>query len=181
MPLPNVLPSASEVQCAEVELKSAVRALTNRFQATYPGLVFAFEWDSGTVSTEAWVDADGVKRVLVHGGFVRHPDIGLEALAVALAHEVAHHFPAGPTYSNGLSCELWADYWGVKEVMPRVWGDDAASMSERGIAQLAAFWRVANDPRPIAGAKAGCGYPPSPCRVATLHAARSSAPMPDCA
>ncbi|MGD9904694.1 MAG: hypothetical protein AB7U83_14620 [Vicinamibacterales bacterium] len=146
-----------------------------RYRQAYPQLHFTIERRSVRVALEAIVTG-GTRRVVVHGGFLRHAALGAAALAVALAHEVAHHDPSGPMRADGLCREQWADYWGVRAVLPRVWGAAAPAIAVAGVAQLKRYWRIDTSgpsPPPLT-----VDYPSPACRVATLEAAIDGRPCP---
>lgn len=146
----------------------------------YPDVVFHFDWADNTVNAYAWVD-NGVRNVAILGGLVRDVALELEGIAVVLAHELAHHFGGNPTYPGGLSCEGQADYYGVRTIMRRVWfGEYYISVTDRGIAQMANFFGVANSPT-APGGSSGCSHPAGACRVATYHAAVALSGKPGCA
>jgi hypothetical protein len=146
----------------------------------YPDVVFHNNFQSNEVNAFAWVE-NGVRHVSLEGGLIRDQDLELEGLSLVLAHELAHHYGGPPTFPGGLSCEGQADYKGVQIIMRNVWfGPQYNTTTGPAIAQMAAFFGVANDPTPPGGS-AGCNHPPGACRVATYHAAVNLGAKPGCA
>ncbi|MDJ1135012.1 hypothetical protein [Streptomyces iconiensis] len=155
-------------------------ALIQQHKTFYPDVTYHLDWASDEVNAYAWVE-NGVRHVALKGGLVRDQDLELEGIALVLAHELAHHYGGTPTFPGGLSCEGQADYRGVRNIMRKVWfGDSYIATTDAGIAQMANFFGVPNDPH-APGGTAGCGHPPGACRVATYHSAVSLAGKPACA
>jgi hypothetical protein len=157
-----------------------VEALIQQHQTFYPDVTYHLDWATDEVNAYAWVE-NGVRHVDLKGGLVRDADLELEGISVVLAHELAHHYGGVPTFPSGLSCEGQADYRGVRNIMRQVWfGDSFIDMVEPGIAQMAAFFGVPNNPA-TPGGSAGCAHPAGKCRVATYHAAVNFSGKPACA
>ena len=88
---------------------------------------------------------DGMMRVRVFGGLVRHRKIRMEGLAVALAHETGHHL-GGPPYLQfyrWLSSEERATDWGLTVGLRKVFGEARSeSIAKHGTEQLRAIEAV---------------------------------------
>lgn len=157
-----------------------VDSLIRHHRFFYPDVTYHNEWDDPQVNAFAWVK-NGVRHVALMGGLVRDQDLELEGISLVLAHELAHHYGGPPTFPGGLSCEGQADYNAVLIIMRKVWfGLQYNTTTDAGIAQMANFFGVANNPNPPGGA-AGCNHPPGACRVATYHAAVNLGAKPGCA
>jgi hypothetical protein len=155
-------------------------ALIREHRNFYSDVTYHLDWVDDDVNAYAWVQS-GVRHVALKGGLVRDQDLEIEGIAVVMAHELAHHYGGAPTFPNGLSCEGQADYRGVRNIMRKVWfGQEYPTTTDAGIAQMAAFFGVPNDPTAPTGAS-GCGHPPGPCRIATYHAAVTLSGKPSCA
>jgi len=156
-------------------------AVITLHRAFYPDVTYHNDWADNTVNAYAWVE-NGVRHVAMKGGLIRHMAMEVEGIALVLAHELAHHYGGVPTFpSNGLSCEGQADFYGVRNVMRKVWfGQQYITTAEAGIQQMADFFHVPNDPT-APGGNAGCAHPPGACRVATYHAAVNLTAKPGCA
>lgn len=153
--------------------------LTRHHRAFYPDVVYHVNWESNEVNAYAWVDG-GIRHVSLEGGLIRHLELDIEGLALVLAHELAHHYGGDPSHAGGLSCEGQSDYFGVKNVMRRVWfGEDYFTKATRGTTQMAAFF---DTPEPGANTGGGgCTHPAGACRIFTYNAAINLSPRPSCA
>jgi hypothetical protein len=157
-----------------------VEALIRFHRQFYPDVNYIFDWTNDDVNAYAWVE-NGVRQVAMMGGLVRDQDLELEGLALVLAHELAHHYGGSPTGTSGLSCEGQADYFGVRNVMRKVWfGESYITTTDAGIAQMAAFFGVPADSTDPGGS-AGCAHPAGRCRIVTYRAAVSLTGKPGCA
>jgi hypothetical protein len=159
-----------------------VDRVLKRFRAAYKTISFEFDWMSTRVSGEATKNGD-IRTVWLPGGWVRQPSIRAEALAITLAHEVAHHLEKGLLTTEGLSCERWADYYATNEVMFAVYAGEAEDVCQSGIRQLAAHWKqewpltnVSVSPGP----PTDCGYAKAKCRLATLACGLAGRALPNC-
>jgi hypothetical protein len=149
-------------------------------KAFYPDVTYHLDWTDSTVNAFAWVE-NGVRHVALMGGLIRHNALELEGIALVLAHELAHHYGGPPTFPGGLSCEGQSDYFGVRNIMRKVWfGEFYGMITEAAIAQMAAFFGVPNDPTPPGGSS-GCSHPAGACRIATYYAAIALSGKPACA
>jgi hypothetical protein len=148
----------------------------------YPNVSYHIDWADNTVNAFAWVDAGtGIRHVALKGGLIRHSALELEGIALVLAHELAHHFGGSPTFPEGLSCEGQSDYFGVRNVMRRVWfGDQYINTTDKAIAQMANFFGVPNSPN-VPGGTSNCSHPAGACRIATYHRAVNLGGKPNCA
>lgn len=154
--------------------------LISHHRAFYPNITYHLDWANNEVNAYAWVQ-NGIRNVAILGGLVRHFALELEGIAVVLAHELAHHYGGPPAHPGGLSCEGQSDYHGVRTIMRRVWfGEYYITISDAGIAQMARFFGVPNNPT-APGGNAGCSHPAGSCRVATYHAAVALSGKPSCA
>jgi hypothetical protein len=155
-------------------------SLIQYFRFFYPDVTYHLDWADNTVNAYAWV-SNGVRHVALLGGLVRHASIGLEAIGLVLAHELAHHYGGAPTHGSGLSCEGQADYYGVLIVLRKVWfGEQYVTQSTDAISQMAKFFGVP-DSDTAPGGNAGCTHPAGACRIATYHAAVNLSAKPGCA
>ena len=154
--------------------------LINYHRCFYPDVTYHLDWADNTVNAFAWVE-NGVRHVALMGGLVRHASLALEGISLVLAHELAHHYGGPPTFPGGLSCEGQADYFGVRNIMRRVWFDEQyITTTDAAIAQMADFFGVPNSETPPGGS-AGCNHPAGACRVATYHRAVTLGGKPACA
>lgn len=153
--------------------------LTQHHRAFYPDVVYHVNWESNEVNAYAWIDG-GVRHISLEGGLIRHLDLDIEGLALVLAHELSHHYGGDPSSNGGLSCEGQSDYFGVKNVMRRVWfGEDYFTKATRGTTQMAAFFDTTEPGANTGGG--GCTHPPGACRIFTYNAAINLSPRPSCA
>lgn len=155
--------------------------LLDQHAAFYPQVTYQFDWADDTVNAYAWVDGSGIRHIAIKGGLVRHVALQMEGIALVIAHELGHHYGGPPTFPGGLSCEGQADYAAVRDVMRKVWfGEQYATFALAGIAQMAAFFGVPNDPT-APGGSSGCSHPPGACRIATYYGALRLSGKPGCA
>lgn len=155
-------------------------ALAEFYRRSYGDVTYHIDWYDETVNAFAWVDR-GVRHVALKGGMLRVEYLEEEGIALVLAHELAHHYGGQPTYSNGLSCEGQADFFGARNIMRKIWvGESYLSTMEKAIKQLKRFLRVLPSFRAAALA-GGCTHPPGACRIETYNAAVELRPKPACA
>ena len=69
------------------------RTILKQFQTRWPELTYDMDLAVELANAQAFLD-QGVRRIRLYGGLVRHRRIGAAGLAVALAHELARDFPA---------------------------------------------------------------------------------------
>jgi hypothetical protein len=96
------------------------------------------------VNAQAFLDGNK-KRVRLYGGLVRHRQIGVDGLAVALAHETGHHLAGAPylPFHRWLSDEQRATEWALTTGLKRVFDAEHASrVAKRGMYQLHALGSV---------------------------------------
>lgn len=149
--------------------------LCTQYAAFYPAVKYLVDWADDTVNAYAYID-QGQRYVTVKGGLLRLSVMGLEGIALVLAHETAHHYGGAPTFPSGLSCEGQADYAGANVIMRRVWfGAYYLQMMIPAIDQLNAFLGGS------AGDGVPCGHPAGPCRIQTYRAALQAGQKPACA
>lgn len=154
--------------------------LVNHHKGFYPSVQFHIDWFDNEINAYAWIQG-GTRHVALLGGLIRHPALDIEGLSVVTAHEIGHHYGGTPGYPGStLSCEGQADYFGVRNIMRRVWfGEFYATTATRGITQMANFFGV-QEPGSNTG-PGGCSHPPGACRIHTYNAAFSLTPKPSCA
>lgn len=93
------------------------------FRAGFPDIHYELLWETRVVNAQAFHGPQG-PTVRLYGGLGRHRLAGVEALALALAHETGHHLgglPAHPLYKS-ISSEEQADAWAVTVGLPHVFG-----------------------------------------------------------
>ena len=93
------------------------------FRTGFPEIQYELLWETRTVNAQAFHGPQG-PTVRLYGGLGRHRLAGVEALALALAHETGHHLgglPAHPLYKS-ISSEERADAWAMTVGLPRVFG-----------------------------------------------------------
>ena len=119
------------------------RALLERFRAKFPNLHYDLLWDTRLMNAQAFLGPKG-RHVRLYGGLGRHRQIGIEGLALALAHETGHHLggpPYHPAYSS-ISSEERANEWAAEIGLPEVFGDRIGPRyAYRGLLQLDALSR----------------------------------------
>jgi len=151
-----------------------VLQLIDAFRASFADIAFELRWESDVGNFHPSVES---RCIELHGGLIR--SVPLEAVAVMIAHEVAHYTAiAEGRQENGLACERLADYHAVRDVMPMAFGN-ARDMSRVGIAALRDTWLGLADMQ--ADEPPGCDrYPSRACRLATMTAANEGERIPDC-
>ncbi len=162
------------------ESRAWTEYLINFHKSFYPDVTYHFDWSDNTVNAYAWIQ-NGRRHVAILGGLVRHYALEMEGIALVLAHELAHHYGGKPTHNSGLSCEGQSDYYGVRNVMRKVWfGEFYLNVTDKAIQQMANFFGVPNSPS-IPGGSSGCSHPAGACRIATYHSAVNLSGKPACA
>jgi hypothetical protein len=114
--------------------------LLNRFSRVYPQIVYDLFWESKSVNAQAW--QIGLERhVSLYGGLVRHRDMHWAAFALAIAHEIGHHFGGLPRDPDRkwMTWQGQADYWAARVAMPHVFGHRAKSLTLKGARQFLIF------------------------------------------
>lgn len=189
---PDAVPFISKDEADEIAKRVTLRPLTdphsrewaeyivNHHRTFYPNVEYHIDWFNDEINAYAWIQ-NGRRHVALLGGLIRHPSLDVEGLSLVTAHELGHHYGGAPTYPNStLSCEGQADYFGVRNIMRRVWfGEYYSTTVVRAITQMASFFGV-REPGSNTGA-GGCNHPPGACRIHTYNAAFSLTPKPSCA
>ncbi|MBS0517212.1 MAG: hypothetical protein JSR90_00895 [Proteobacteria bacterium] len=103
------------------------RAVLRRFQIAFPELEYDIDLDVPLANAQAFLE-DGVRRVRLYGGLVRHRLIGMEGIAVVLGHETGHHLGGAPFHEQlkWLSSETRADAWAATVGLRKVFGTSGA-------------------------------------------------------
>jgi hypothetical protein len=125
-------------------LKSAwprrrARNILKQFQTRWPELIYDMDLAVELANAQAFLD-QGVRRIRLYGGLVRHRRIGAAGLAVTLAHETGHHLGGPPSlaFYKWLSSEERADEWARTVGLVAVFGGDASDrIWSRGRRELA--------------------------------------------
>jgi len=113
-------------------------ALLKRFRTKFPDLHYDLFWDTRLMNAQAFIGPRG-RCVRLYGGLARHRWVGIEGLAVALAHETGHHL-GGPPYHPcylSISSEERANEWAAESGLPIVFGARVAiRYARQGARQL---------------------------------------------
>lgn len=164
--------------------------LLHHFSHYYPDINCQIRWSDNTVNAYAW--REGSQRyIALLGGLIRHYAVGIEGLALVVAHEIGHHYGGPPRYPSNpwATCEGQADYWGALVAMREVWwGEEALKKTRTGAEQLYQLFafglqsslsdtEVANALAELAG----CGHPPAECRRQTYLTTLTLDAKPGCA
>lgn len=162
----------------EIWTKS-VSALVSRYAEVYTELDFSIAWNSDRRNADTQAP-NGTTRgaVVLYGGMAMNTAVGINGLAIVLAHEVAHHLDAREKFADGLACESCADYLATAVVMPAVWSGLAFEMAKDGIARLEMYWQ--RGPDTSRRSTSGCYYPPNAVRVQLLSAGAEGRPYERC-
>jgi hypothetical protein len=109
-----------------------------RFAALFDDIAIDIAWESDSLNAQAFRLGPTAAYVRVYGGLARHRDIGLEGLALAIAHEIGHHKggPPADRHCHWLSTERRADEWARTVGLPAVFGQTAPDMARVGADQL---------------------------------------------
>jgi hypothetical protein len=152
--------------------------IIDRYKAKYTDIEFGIV-DKGGPNGQAKFRAGGTPYVELTRALLDHPTLRREGLALALAHEVAHHVAGG---KGTVACEGEADYRAVTTVMPAVWSStELADMIGPAIEQLDRFYKAVVRDGLVAGPVACSDHPPRECRIATYREAVAKMPKPGCA
>jgi hypothetical protein len=164
---------------ADEASKAWAQGILDHYKAFFPAVTFHLVWENNAVNAVAYV-RNGQRHVEIWGGLVRHKSLGPEAVALITGHELGHHYSGKP--GGSLCCEGQADYGGTRDLMRKAWfGEQYVNTVKKGIAQVAGFFNVADDPN-IPDGPGGCSHPPGKCRVATYYTALTlENPKPKCA
>ena len=97
--------------------------LVSHFRRGFPGIHYELLWQTAVVNAQAFHGSEG-RTVRLYGGLGRHRRAGIEALALALAHETGHHLGGPPShpYYNSISSEAQADAWAIRVGLPQLFG-----------------------------------------------------------
>lgn len=156
--------------------------LITQHQAFYPDVVYSIDWYNDEVNAYAYKQ-DGVGHVVLLGGLIRFPCIEIEALSLIISHEVGHLIGGPPYYPDtDMSCEGQADYFGVRNIMRKVWfGEYYYTVTTDAITQMKVFFGLPPFKGTGARALGGCSHPPGDCRIETYNAALDLLAKPECA
>lgn len=119
--------------------------LLRRFAVAFPEIKYDLLWEPPIVNAQAFHGAQG-PAVRLYGGLGRHRSAGVEALALALAHETGHHLagpPSHPLYKS-ISSEEQADAWAISVALPRLFGPPKAKkfieLGRRQLSRIVENW-----------------------------------------
>src|SRR5260370_30240836 len=119
--------------------REAVSRLVQRFADAFPEIAFDITWQSDSFNAQAYRVGERC-RVVLYGGLARHRELGLEALALATAHEIGHH-KGGPPFHrfyHWMSTDRRDDEWAAEVGMQKIYGTRADQMTKLGATQLLA-------------------------------------------
>jgi hypothetical protein len=145
------------------------------------GIKYCNDLQNPDINAYAWVDKSGINHVVIRGGLINNSALETEGISMVLAHETGHHIGQHSSPICGLACEGEADFVGVKIVMPKIFYPKHEAIVRAGIAQMADFFRVSDNPNIPNDEPAGCAHPTDECRIATYHAALKGSNKPACA
>jgi hypothetical protein len=119
--------------------------LLSAFRVEFPEIQYDLLWGPPIVNAQAFHGSQG-PAVRLYGGLGRHRMAGIEALALALAHETGHHLggpPSHPLYKS-ISSEEQADAWAMGVALPRLFGRRRAEKfvetGRRQLGRIVANW-----------------------------------------
>lgn len=157
------------------------------FKPAYPDIIFHFDWFSRDANSYSWVDSqDQSKHILLQGGLARIEAFDIQAVALAIAHEIGHLEGRPDIAPSSVTCEGEADWWGASIVLRRMWfGTDYFDQLKKAIAQIeetyAYFTLQANHaPKDIPLDSMGRKYPSHACRIKTFETAMKDVDQPEC-
>ncbi|CAI1584017.1 hypothetical protein [Serratia proteamaculans] len=157
------------------------------FKPAYPEITFHFDWFSREANSYSWVDSlDKSKHVLLQGGLARIEAFDIQAVALALAHEIGHLEGRPDVAPSSVTCEGEADWWGASIVLRRMWfGEDYFAQLKMAIAQIKATYAYfplnANTlPKDAPLDSMGRQYPSHDCRISTFETAMHGVDQPEC-
>ncbi len=109
-----------------------------RFAALFDDIAIDIAWESDSLNAQAFRLGPTAAYVRGYGGLARHRDIGLEGLALAIAHEIGHHKGGEPAslYFHWLSNDKRADEWARTVGLPAALGKSATDVARVGAEQL---------------------------------------------
>ena len=120
--------------------------LLSHFRQGFPKVHYDLLWQTDVVNAQAFHGLEG-PTVRLYGGLGRHRRAGVEALALALAHETGHHLggpPSHPLYKT-LSSEAQADAWAIRVGLPQLFGarraDRFVELGRRQLHSIIASWQ----------------------------------------
>ena len=119
--------------------------LLDFFRVGFPKIHYDHLWEPPVVNAQAFHGTQG-PTVRLYGGLGRHRLAGIEALALALAHETGHHLggpPSHPLYKS-ISSEEQADSWAMKVGLPQLFGAQRAErfveIGQRQLSRIVSSW-----------------------------------------
>jgi len=123
------------------------------------------------------------RRIVVHGGIIRHEYLGFEGIMAAVLSSVSVYEAGNPKHPDFpfASCSGVADFYASTVGFRQVWfGSVALDMQINGAHRLKDFLEhgvtVSNKEQ-----NKSCGFPPNECRYKTLMAGIYLADIPECA
>lgn len=157
------------------------------FKPAYPEITFHFDWFSREANSYSWVDSlDQSKHVLLRGGLARIEAFDIQAVALAIAHEIGHLDGRPDIAPSSVTCEGEADWWGASIVLRRMWfGIDYFDQLKKAIAQIKETYayftlQPSNTPKDTALDSRGRKYPSHACRIDTFETAMHAVDQPEC-
>jgi hypothetical protein len=165
----------SGAQIAQVKLQAA-EAVVQDFESIYPGR-YTYVWRMDVDKVNCRASPPSPPTITIYGGLLKHPAVGAECFALMLSHEIGHYDTSVPT-KNGLACEGYADYVGVRFVLRDVYGSNYERIVGRAIPQVRKFLKPSGTPN---GSTSCATHPDEECRMQTFIAAANGCAMPTCA
>jgi hypothetical protein len=140
------------------------------FAAAFDDIAIDIAWNSDSLNAQAYRVGPTAAHVRIYGGLARHRDIGPEALALAIAHEIGHHKGGAPAnrYYHWLSTDRRADEWARTIGLPAVYGLAAADVARVGADQL--FGVLADLATPDTAPQCDAEQPCLACRARSFGA-----------
>ncbi len=124
----------------------------------------------------------GQPFIVITGGLVRTEAVKFESLAFVIAHELGHLYGGEPANAHGYSCEGTADYAAIVAMMPKVWlGLRVAPIIRHGVEQIKELFGYISKEKAAGTPGSKCMDIGIECRLATIDAAFTLNPLPECA
>jgi hypothetical protein len=157
------------------------------FKPAYPDITFHFDWFSRDPNSYSWVDSlDQSRHVLLQGGLARIEAFDIQAVALAIAHEIGHLDGRPDVAPSSVTCEGEADWWGASIVLRRMWfGTEYFDQLKKAIAQIKETYAYfplhgQHAPQDTPLDSLGRKYPSHTCRIDTFETAMRDVEQPEC-
>jgi hypothetical protein len=176
----EVLAKGTQRPVSNTAGRDGVYYLFRLFNAFYPDVHLDLAWGELLPNAYSFTKY-GVSIVVVSGGLVRTDGVGMQGLALVIAHELGHLIGGPPLDRSGrYSCQGQADLIGIGAVLRGIyWMGEYGMKADGGLAEVEAFFKLIDSRQPDPPNR--CNAISLDCRLAAFQAGLEMRVLPECA